>query len=420
MSHSIAPMKNYPFWLIIICLFSFSVTPLCGNNLLVNTHDTLTFDLSVTVSDSGTITLPVMASSDSVINAIDFSFQYDPQGLNFISATSPSPNLFHAEFYNIGDSTFRFTSFSLQAIQQNVPFISLKFDPSDNVIKAEEFNFTETYINGNTADVKFRVPFCPNGNITLVAEPGFTYVWSTGAATQSISTNNTGFYHVSTFNGFGTLISSLTFEVVTGTVPVVTTTPSGIVKFCIGDSVQLSTNQTYATYLWSTGETTPSINVDSAGVYFVMVTNTEGCLGVSDFIDVQTNVLPFVSITPFGPDTICAGDSILIQAASPTAVAYQWSDNRITSSRYVLNEGSYKVTVTDQNNCKNTSVPYIRVNKAFPSDINRDGITNSIDFLLLLGRFNQNCICREDISGNGLVNTEDFLLLLGQYNMRCS
>ncbi len=50
------------------------------------------------------------------------------------------------------------------------------------------------------------------------------------------------------------------------------------------------------------------------------------------------------------------------------------------------------------------------------TDINADGITNINDFLLLVGKYNQACICREDIDHNGVVNITDFLVLVGQFN----
>ena len=54
-----------------------------------------------------------------------------------------------------------------------------------------------------------------------------------------------------------------------------------------GASVQLNTAPTtYATYLWSTGETTPTIDVTSTGVYWVQVQNSSGCAG-SDTVYIE-------------------------------------------------------------------------------------------------------------------------------------
>ena len=54
-----------------------------------------------------------------------------------------------------------------------------------------------------------------------------------------------------------------------------------------GASVQLNTAPTtYATYLWSTGETTPTIDVTSTGIYWVQVQNSSGCVG-SDTVYIE-------------------------------------------------------------------------------------------------------------------------------------
>ena len=61
------------------------------------------------------------------------------------------------------------------------------------------------------------------------------------------------------------------------------------------------------TYLWSTGETTQIIVVDTTGIYWLMVTDGNGCQG-SDSINVTVNPTYFIPLL----DTICNGDSLLL------------------------------------------------------------------------------------------------------------
>ncbi|GGW51215.1 hypothetical protein GCM10007383_38450 [Arenibacter certesii] len=49
------------------------------------------------------------------------------------------------------------------------------------------------------------------------------------------------------------------------------------IEFCEGDSTILYANITNVTYQWSTGETTPTIIVGTAGSYTLMATNPNGC-----------------------------------------------------------------------------------------------------------------------------------------------
>ncbi|MBK7391502.1 MAG: hypothetical protein IPI23_21250 [Bacteroidetes bacterium] len=57
--------------------------------------------------------------------------------------------------------------------------------------------------------------------------------------------------------------------------------------------------------MWSTGETTQSIVVSSAGSYNVTVYNAALCSNVSASTDVIVNPLPTPSISPSGSTTFC-------------------------------------------------------------------------------------------------------------------
>lgn len=58
-------------------------------------------------------------------------------------------------------------------------------------------------------------------------------------------------------------------------------TVTGAQVLCVGDSVLLSTDKPYASYRWSTGDTTRSIVVRSNGTYTVTVTDSLGSSGTS-------------------------------------------------------------------------------------------------------------------------------------------
>jgi hypothetical protein len=88
-------------------------------------------------------------------------------------------------------------------------------------------------------------------------------------------------------------------------------------SYCGADSVQLSTSQPYLSYLWSTGETTPSIYV-TAGTYTVYVTGPGGCDSTSAPFTVTANANPNANLNlpPF-----CLGDPINIDASASTPLA---------------------------------------------------------------------------------------------------
>jgi hypothetical protein len=100
-----------------------------------------------------------------------------------------------------------------------------------------------------------------------------------------------------------------------------TATPGG------GDPAIVGGNPVY-TYLWSTGETTQSINVTTAGNYTVSVNDqsdqsaTAGCGAI-------TQSIPMTVTTPVAPSappvTICTGNTATLTASAPGG-PYHWYD----------------------------------------------------------------------------------------------
>ena len=76
--------------------------------------------------------------------------------------------------------------------------------------------------------------------------------------------------------------------------PIITASPSALV--CEGTSVQLSTDF-FPDYVWSTGETTPSITVNQSGMYTVTFIRNIGCTITSDSFAVTISPKLSVNIT---------------------------------------------------------------------------------------------------------------------------
>ncbi|MFC6268581.1 T9SS type B sorting domain-containing protein [Frigoriflavimonas asaccharolytica] len=60
------------------------------------------------------------------------------------------------------------------------------------------------------------------------------------------------------------------------------------VEFCKGNRAVLDAGSGFATYLWSTGETTQTINVTQSGTYTVTVSNASGCSNTAQIIATET------------------------------------------------------------------------------------------------------------------------------------
>ncbi len=184
--------------------------------------------------------------------------------------------------------------------------------------------------------------FCTGGSVTLSAPAGFSYLWSNNETTQSINVTTAGSYTLRTIaNGCTSSISAATLVTVNTSPSTPSITASGPTTFCIGGSVTLNAPAGFS-YLWSTNETTESINVTAGGSYTVR-TIASGCTSaVSAAVDVTVNTLPGTpGITAGGPTTFCTGGSVTLSA--PAGFAYLWSNNATTQSINVTAAGSYTV-----------------------------------------------------------------------------
>lgn len=137
----------------------------------------------------------------------------------------------------------------------------------------------------------------------------------------------------------GTLQQSVKLNKMCSTNPVLdlgtdTTVCSGILT--------ISSNLT-GSYNWSTGATTPSIDVTSSGTYALEV-DLGGCF-ICDTIVVTMRTLE----VDLGPDqTICDGSILRLDAGIPGA-SYQWSTTEISQTIAVDKSGTYSVIVSDGN-----------------------------------------------------------------------
>ncbi len=104
----------------------------------------------------------------------------------------------------------------------------------------------------------------------------------------------------------------------------------------------ITVSNSTATYAWSTGETTQTINEFASVSATYSVTVTDGNCTATDDIDSNCNTTPTVDL---GNDVaICAGDSTLLDAGSGHT-NYLWNTGETTQTIYADTAGTYNVTV---------------------------------------------------------------------------
>ncbi len=212
--------------------------------------------------------------------------------------------------------------------------------------------------------------FCTGGSVTLTSSAETGYLWSTGAITQSINVTTSGNYSVKVANASGCMsAASVAIIVTVYDLPVTPTiTAGGPTTFCAGNSVMLTSSEG-TDYLWSTGATTPNINVTTTGSFTVQITETNGCKSVrSNAIQVNVNALPVVTAGSNSP--VCVGSAISLTSSGGTT--YEWTgqdgfisiaQNPSISNAVTAMAGVYKVIVTGSNGCSVAKMLNVDVNE---------------------------------------------------------
>ncbi len=205
---------------------------------------------------------------------------------------------------------------------------------------------------------------CAGNTVNLVASGGTSYLWSTGAATNSISVSTGGTYTVTATNTCG---SQTATQLVT-VQPLPTATINSIAtSFCSGDSLLLWSTG-IGTFLWSNGQSNDSIIISTEGTYFV--TSSNSCGSLNDTILASMLPLPSPIITAIGSTTVCAGDSVTLNASGGST--YLWSTGSTSSAITVFTGGTYTVTAT--NSCGSLPATTIIIINILPL-----GSINSLD-----------------------------------------
>lgn len=202
---------------------------------------------------------------------------------------------------------------------------------------------------------------CNGGsNGTATATPGggngtYSFAWSNGMATATISSIAAGTYLVTVTDGENcTAAASVTItqpDILNANAAATPQTANGV------DDGTATANPTGGTsgytFAWTNGAATQTIEGLAPGNYTVTVTDINGCTDVETVTVNSFNCALSASIT--GTNATCFGanngtaEVSLIGAADP--VVYEWSNGAGTAAVTNLAPGLYTVNVTDGNNC---------------------------------------------------------------------
>lgn len=203
-----------------------------------------------------------------------------------------------------------------------------------------------------------------DGSIDITVTGGtspYFYTWNNGQTTQDISGLSAGVYTVTVEdNTYCQYIENISVGE-PGNCNVVFTSSVMDVS-CNGTAdgaitvTPVNPSSSPFSYSWSNGGTTNSLNGLSGGVYTLTITDANQCESIADFSVTEPSAITITvsqsnATTPNGSE----GSVIVTTAGGTTPYSYSWNNGATTANITGLSEGVYTLTVTDGNNCTETT-----------------------------------------------------------------
>ncbi len=260
---------------------------------------------------------PMITTGNCQFQNIDFSIQ-NPIGVSSVlwdfgdpasgasnSSTSFTPtHIYSTQGY-----------YEVKAILQNANGCGA--DTIRKVISAGPFKVflgnDTTICQGDTLQLRMHIPSATNS-------------WSNNSNDTIIKITQPGIYWVKV--NLGDCFASDTINVFFNNLPQFTLGNDTVI--CNNSSVTLSPNPVYAgaNYLWSTNVNTGNINANTAGQYWLQLTDNNGCKW-QDTLSVSFKTLPNYNL---GADkSICEKDTATLIATVTGATSYLWNTGEVTS-----------------------------------------------------------------------------------------
>ena len=201
-----------------------------------------------------------------------------------------------------------------------------------------------------------------NGEATVVANGGtapYTYLWSDGQTGAVATSLAVGLYDVTVTDANGCTATSST--AISDSIPWTASLLTVVGIACFGDSsAQVTATITGGTgsapfsYLWSNGETTATASNLPAGTHTITITDNNGCTSVESITITQPALLVALATVSDSINCNGASDGVLTASGSggTTPYSFDWNTGQTTATISGVPVGTYVVTVSDANGCK--------------------------------------------------------------------
>ncbi|MCD6020042.1 MAG: domain containing protein [Bacteroidetes bacterium] len=188
------------------------------------------------------------------------------------------------------------------------------------------------------------VTICQSGQTATLSANGSigSYSWSTGSNTYSTTISAPGVYSVSvSVPGCGNIGTNISLG--TAPLPIIAIQTPPATSVCIGGTIVLKAVSSEGNYSWPGGITTDTFSATSSPA---LVTSTNACGTSQATIALNFVSPPTLTLNP-NTATLCAGQSVTLQANATNATSYSWSTGVTTSTAIVNAPGVVTVTVSN-------------------------------------------------------------------------
>ncbi len=241
-------------------------------------------------------------------------------------------------------------------------------------------NLSTPVVLGNDTSI------CKLDTVTINAGAGFnSYLWNTGALSQSIRVGAAGEYSVTVTNT-NNCKSRDTLQILNVyNLPLVslgTDTP-----ICTNTSIVFDAGAGETSYAWQDGSTGSTFTASAPGTYWVRVTDANGCHNTDTVVITGFNPSP-AGFLP--PDTaICSFQPLDLKATGSFA-QYSWSNGSTGDAIVITTAGNYWLQVTNASGCSATDTVHVTtkdclLNVFLPNAFTPAGASNTLFHALVHG-----------------------------------
>jgi gliding motility-associated-like protein len=278
----------------ITCVYS-------DNSLCIPAGGVTSSGITMAVSSSVTPTISVSATATGICIGTSVTFTATT------NVTSPSYQ-WKKNGINVGSNSDTYTDNAL-GNSDNISCTLTASGPCYTATTAVSAPIIITLFANPVVSIDHTPVLCSGTN--LDAGSFSSYLWNNGSTNRTISITTAGTYSVQVTDNNGCKGSDMT--TVTDILPVPSSfLASQATLSCETLVLTLSSSQIFSSYLWSTGETSPTINVLDDGSYWLEATNSFNCKA-REYITVKPSNCPVIIPNTFTPNNDLKNDLWIIK-----------------------------------------------------------------------------------------------------------